>query len=130
MEREWLRLNLYKIMENKIYKIDASGEKLGRLASRVASILLGKNRVDFAKNTIAPVKVEVTNASKMTISDKRIDKKVYTSYSGYPGGLIERKISKVIADKGYSDVLKRGVYRMIPPNRLRAKIMLNIKITE
>ncbi len=117
-------------MENKIYKIDASGEKLGRLASRVASILLGKNRTDFAKNTIAPVKVEVTNASKLNISEKRLDKKVYTSYSGYPGGLIEKKMDKVIADKGYSDVLKRAVYRMIPPNRLRAKIMLNIKITE
>jgi large subunit ribosomal protein L13 len=117
-------------MENKIYKIDASGERLGRLASKVASILLGKNRTDFAKNTIAPVKVEVTNASKMSIAEKKIDTKIYTSYSGYPGGLIHKKMSKVIADKGYSDTLKRAIYRMIPGNKLRSKIMLNIKITE
>ncbi|MGB8816193.1 MAG: uL13 family ribosomal protein [Minisyncoccia bacterium] len=117
-------------MENKIYKIDASGEKLGRLASKTAAILLGKNRTDFAKNTIAPVKVEITNASKMSILDKKIDTKIYTSYSGYPGGLIERKMSKVITDKGFGDALKRAIYRMIPGNRLRAKIMLNLKISE
>jgi len=117
-------------MENKIYNIDASGEKLGRLASKVASILIGKNRTDFAKNIIPSVKVIVTNASKMSITEKKIDTKVYTSYSGYPGGLSHKKMSKVIADGGYSDALERAIYRMIPANRLRAKIMLNIKITE
>jgi large subunit ribosomal protein L13 len=117
-------------MEKKVYKIDATGEKLGRIASKIANILNGKNLTSFAKNVVANVTVEVSNASKLDMSEKRIDQKVYTSYSGYPGGLIEKKMSDVIAKKGFSDVLRRAVYRMLPNNKLRSKRIINLKIKE
>jgi large subunit ribosomal protein L13 len=114
----------------KEYKIDVSNKKLGRVASEIASILMGKSNTDFQKNTIADVKVEVTNASKMDISDKKAVEKIYTSYSGYPGGLKEKSLEQIVGKKGYSEVLSKAVYGMIPNNRLKKNILKNLTIKE
>lgn len=117
-------------MEQKIYKIDATGKRLGRLASQVAQLLMGKNSVSYATNTVANVKVEVSNASKMSIDEKKMVNKEYKRFSGYPGGLHELNMERVIAKKGYSEILRLAINKMIPQNKLKSKLVLNLKISE
>jgi len=110
--------------------IDASGKRLGRIATEVARILIGKNRLDSLPNIVSPVKVTVQNTGKLLITEKKRKETVYTRYSGYPGGLTKYTMQKIIDKKGYREVLRKAVYGMLPSNRLRAKRMKNLTISE
>lgn len=112
------------------YKIDASGKKLGRLASEVASILLGKNSATFQKHQVADVKVEVMNASKMDIDEKKSQTKTYRHYTGFPGGLREKTLEEVATKKGYGEVLEKAVSGMIHNTRMKKEILKNLIVTE
>lgn len=114
----------------KEYKIDASGKKLGRVASEVASILLGKKSPDFQKNQIADVKVEVLNASKMDITEKKARTKIYANYSGYPGGLHKQTLGEMAAKKGYAEVLETAVTGMIHNTKLKKEMLKNLIVKE
>lgn len=109
--------------------IDAQNKKLGRVASEIAIVLMGKNSPTFQRNTVADVQVEVINASKMDISEARKADKYYLTYSGYPGGQKNEKLGALIDRKGYEEALKRAVKGMLPDNKLKAKMLINIKIT-
>ena len=110
--------------------IDASGRTLGRVASEAAHALLGKTSPSFARHTVARVRVVVRNASKLAVSDRRLDGKVYTRYSGYPGGLKRETLREVIEKKGVAEALRRAVLRMLPKNRIRGERMKNLVIEE
>lgn len=112
------------------YTIDAQNKKLGRVASQAASMLMGKNRTDFVRNTIPEVKVKVVNAGKLDVTNKKMEQKVYKNYSGYPGGLRERTMKKVVTDKGMKEVLRIATKGMLPKNKLRDRMMKNLIITE
>lgn len=112
------------------HKIDAREKKLGRLASEVAVILMGKNRTDFARNTFPDVKITVSNAGKISTTNKKMENKVYKNYSGYPGGLKERSMKKLVSDKGMKEALRIAVKGMLPKNKLRDRMMKNLKITD
>ncbi|MFH0845793.1 MAG: 50S ribosomal protein L13 [Patescibacteria group bacterium] len=112
------------------YNLDATNEKLGRLATKVAVLLMGKNKPNFVKNEIADSKVVVSNASKMDISDKKMEQKGYNKYSGYPGGRRVIMMNRLVAQKGYSEALKKAVRGMLPSNKLRSKMLNNLKISE
>lgn len=110
--------------------IDAQGKKVGRVASEAAAFLRGKNDPSFEPNKLPNNQVEIVNASKADIDQKKKGEKVYTHYTGYPGGLRERKMSKVIDSLGYADVFRRAVYGMLPANRLRSRAMKQLTIKE
>ena len=110
------------------YTIDAQGKKLGRVATEVATILMGKNTPDFAKNKVAEVTVTVINSDKLDIPLKKETQKIYTRYSGYPGGLKKETLSEVLSKKGTSEVLRRAVYGMLPKNRLQAQRIKRLTI--
>ena len=112
------------------HTIDAQDKKLGRLASEIAVILMGKNRPDFVRNAVPDIKVKVINAGKIATTNKKMDNEVYKSYSGYPGGLKERPMKKVVADKGMREVLKIAIKGMLPKNKLKDKMMKNLIISE
>ena len=112
------------------HTIDATEKKLGRVATEAAVLLMGKNLPDFAKNVVADVKVNVTNASKLDITNKKMETKEYKRYSGYPGGLKTRKMSQEVAKNGYGEIIKKAVYGMLPANKLRAVVMKNLIISE
>lgn len=112
------------------HTIDATDKKPGRLATELAVMLMGKNRTDFSKNTIAPVKIEVINASKMSFNSKKLIDKRYATHSGYPGGLKLQSMEKMIASKGGKEVLRMAVLGMLPKNKLRQKMMINLTIKE
>ena len=116
---------MIKIME---YNLDATGEKLGRLASKVATLLMGKNSPDFQKNVIADVKVNVGNISKLDISSKKMEQKEYNSYSGYPGGRKVGRMKTVVAKKGYAELMRKAVRGMLPANKLRSELMKKLII--
>lgn len=113
----------------KEYVIDAEGKKLGRIASQVAMILRGKNSADFKPNAVSGNKVTIKNAAKVSLTPFKMGEE-YTRYSGYPGGLTREKRDHMIARKGYKEVFEKAVYGMLPNNRLRARIMKNLTITE
>jgi|SRR3972149_2933207 len=112
------------------YTIDAKGKAIGRIASEAAKILMGKNKANFEKNTIAPHKVLITNASKAKVAEKKATSTFHEKYSGYPGGIRFESVKQVAAKKGFAELFKLAVYGMLPANRLRPKIMKNLKISE
>lgn len=112
------------------YTLDAQGKKLGRLASEAATILMGKNRADFVRNAIPKVKLKITNSSKISTTNKKMLEKVYKNYSGYPGGLRERTMKKVVEDFGMKEVLRIAIKGMLPKNKLRDRMMKNLIISK
>ena len=114
----------------KKLEINAEGEKLGRIATRAAAFLMGKNDTSFAKNKTADVEVAIINASKISGSDNKKSDKIYKHYTGYPGGLREEKMNKIITKKAYGEIIKKAVYGMLPGNKLRKQRMKNLIIEE
>jgi large subunit ribosomal protein L13 len=117
-------------MRMKEFTFDATDKKLGRLATEIAVILMGKNDPAYQPNQVAPHKVVVSNASKLAIPAKKLEEKTYAKYSGYPGGLKHVPMNKVVEKKGYSEVLRKAVYGMLPSNKLRNEMMKNLTVTE
>jgi len=112
------------------YTFDATNKKLGRLASEIAVALMGKKEKDFARHTEAGVTVKVVHASKLDLPQKKKQSKTYKSYSGYPSGLKEKNMTKLISEKGHSEVLRKAVYGMLPGNKLRPRLMKKLNISE
>ncbi len=110
------------------YVIDARDKKLGRIASEAASILMGKNRSDFSRNKIPDVSLKITNTSKISTTNKKMESKIYKTYSGYPGGLKERTMKKVVSDKGMGEALAIAIKGMLPKNKLRDRMIQNLII--
>ncbi len=121
-------MNSYKFMEK--YTIDAKDRVPGRVATEVAVLLMGKNRTDFSRNIIPSVEVTVTNASSLKLAAKKLQDKRYARHSLYPGGLTLESMSHVVATKGAKEVLRRAVYGMLPKNKLRPRMMKNLKIND
>lgn len=117
-------------MSQKTHTIDATGKRLGHLASEVAALLMGKDSVSFVRHMNPDVKVVVENANKLDISKKKREQKTYISHSGYPGGQKERTMEKVIATKGMEEVIRKAVYGMLPGNRLRKDMMKRLEVSE
>jgi large subunit ribosomal protein L13 len=110
------------------YTIDARGRTLGRVAAEAAKILMGKTRVDYVPNKITELKVTVNNADKLDIREAKAKQKLYTSYSGHPGGLKTETLAKLMERKGNAEALSRAIERMMPRNKLRNDRMKNLTI--
>ena len=115
--------------EDKTYTIDASGKALGRVASEAAKILMGKTRADYVPHVDSKVKVTISNAGKLSITEKKRLQKIYTSYTGYPGGFNKESLQMVIAKKGNAEALRRAISRMIPRNTMKVSRMKHLTIT-
>lgn len=109
-----------------IHKIDASNQSLGRLASKIAQILRGKNDPKFQPYKLSGQKVLVQNVGKIKFTGRKIEQKKYYHYSGYPGGLREKKIKDIFL-KNPGEVLRRAVFGMLPKNRLRKEMIKNLQ---
>lgn len=112
------------------HTIDATGRPIGRVATEVATILMGKDLPTYKANVVADVKVEIVNASKASIHPKKLKQVKYKRYSGYPSGQTEETMESVIERKGISEVFEKAVYGMLPSNRLRSIIMKNLSVSE
>ncbi len=112
------------------HTIDATNRTLGRVASEAAHALMGKRSTLFVKNEALPVKVTIENASKLHLPDRRIKGKIYTRYTGYPGGFFKTTMKEMIERKGVSAVVIKTVDGMIPRNKLRKLRMKNLTVKD
>jgi len=112
---------------HKWYHVDAEGKVLGRLATRVATVLMGKDRPDFTRHVDTGAFVVVTNAEKIRLTGKKISQKVYQRYSGYPGGLKEISVATML-EKHPDRVIKEAVRRMLPKSKLGMAMIRKLKI--
>ena len=118
-------------MNNTIlYTVDAKGKKLGRIASEISMLLMGKNKPSYQRNVVAGVKVQVVNASQLSIELPKLESKEYTRYTGYPGGLRKETLERLIRRRGSKEALKRAVHGMLPSNKLRSVMLKNLFISE
>jgi large subunit ribosomal protein L13 len=118
-----------KTITKKEYTIDASGKRLGKVATEAARYLIGKNTATVTRNNVTPVSVHIVNASKLDVPTKK-EKNIYQTYSGYPGGLKSETLTHLGGRRGYSEVIKRTVRGMLPKNKLQPLMMKNLKVTE
>lgn len=114
--------------EKNTITLDAAEQKLGRLASRVAVLLQGKDRADYAPNKVANVEVVIENIDQLAITDTQKGNKSYQSFSGYPGGLKTRSMQQIIDKKGYSEIFRTAVNGMLPKNKLQKLRLKNLTI--
>ncbi len=112
------------------YTLDAQGKKIGRIASEAAKLLMGKNTVDYARNTIPNVEVEIINASKVDISTRKLNEPMKARASGYPGGIKTPTVGLILEKKGARELFRKAVDGMLPRNKLRAKMIKRLKISE
>jgi large subunit ribosomal protein L13 len=102
--------------------VDADGQNLGRLATRVSQALLGKTRPDYTPGVDLGDTVIVINAEKVAIGSGRLEDKVYYRASGFPGGLKATPIKEQLA-KHPERVIESAVRGMLPKNRQRRRLM-------
>jgi len=109
------------------YIVDATGKTLGRFASKIAHILMGKHKPSFVKHLDLGDYVIVINVDKMVLTGKKLSTKKYYHHSGYPGGLKEIVYEELMKEKpGF--VLKKAVKGMLPKNKLARKMLKKLKV--
>ena len=114
-------------IERKWYVVDAEGKTFGRLASQVAAILMGKNKPTYTPSLDTGDYVIVVNTDKLVLTGKKLDKKVYRSYTGYRGGLREISYKKLMAEK--SDfAFEKAVERMMPKNKIGSQMLSKLYV--
>ena len=114
-------------MERKWYLIDAQEQILGRVASQVAVLLRGKHKPEYTLHLDVGDHVVIVNAEKVKVTGDKAMQKVYTRYSGYPGGLKKITLDKLIQSKP-ERVIKHAVKGMLPKNRLGRKMIKKLRV--
>jgi large subunit ribosomal protein L13 len=114
-------------IERKWFIIDAEGKTLGRLASEVAKILRGKNKPIYTPHLDTGDHVIILNAEKVVLTGKKLDQKMYTTHSGYPGGIKQVPYRRFLAEKPEKAVYE-AIRGMIPHNRLGRKMIKKLRV--
>ena len=121
----------YAVRESEIerhwYVVDATDETLGRLASRIARVLVGKHKPAYQPNLDSGDHVIVLNASRIAVTSDKRESKVYVRHSGYPQGYKEETLGHLLARRP-EEVIRRAVKGMLPRNRLGAQQLRKLKI--
>lgn len=113
-------------MDRKTHKINAEGKTPGRLATKIATLLRGKNKPSFEPHRDMGDNVVVENVEKMKFTGRKKEQKKYYKHSGYPGGLKETPLEELM-EKNPEEVLRKAVMGMLPKNKLRAKQIKRLK---
>lgn len=114
-------------VQRKWYIVDAEGKTLGRLATEIATVLRGKNKVTFTPHVDGGDFVIVVNAEKVVLTGKKLDQKMYRYHTGYVGGLKEIPYKEMMAKKP-EEVVAHAVSGMLPKNKLRSKMMTRLRV--
>ena len=109
------------------YLVDADGQTLGRVASKVAAVLHGKHDPKYTPGTDLGDHVVIVNAEKIVVSGNRLDEKIYYRHSMYPGGLKSESLRKML-DKHPDRVLTIAVRGMLPHNRYGRALLKKLKV--
>ncbi|MDP3920926.1 MAG: 50S ribosomal protein L13 [Candidatus Omnitrophota bacterium] len=120
-------LPVEKDFARKTYLVDASAKTLGRLATRVARVLIGKDKAVFCKDQWSGDAVVVVNASKIHVTGRKRDQKIYKHYTGYPGGLRTYNF-EWLQERKPEEIILRAVSRMLPKNKLGRKMLTRLRV--
>ncbi len=114
-------------LQEKWYLVDADSQILGRLASQVAFIVKGKHKPIYTPHLDTGDHVVIVNAEKIRVTGRKLQRKQYTRYTGYPGGLRTRVIGKELEGRPET-VLAHAIRGMLPKNRLGRKLFKKVRI--
>jgi large subunit ribosomal protein L13 len=114
-------------VERRWYVVDAEGQTLGRLATRIADTLRGKGKAQYTPHVDTGDFVVVVNAEKVHVTGNKLDQKRYYRHSGYPGGLRSRTLREQL-DRRPTEVIRKAVKGMLPKNRLAAQQLNKLKV--
>jgi len=114
-------------VKQKWYVVDAKDKILGRLATEIAKILRGKHKVDFTPHVDTGDFVVVVNAGKIRTTGKKMEQKLYKSFSGYPGGLKETNLETLL-EKKPTEAVKLAVWGMLPKGKLGRATFKKLKV--
>ena len=109
------------------FVVNAEGVVLGRLATRIARLLIGKDKANFTPHLDCGDHVVVINAERVKLTGNKIDQKIYRHHSGYPGGLKEIPI-RVMLQRRPEEVVREAVLGMLPKNKLRARRAKKLRV--
>ena len=109
------------------YHIDASDETLGRMAARVAQILMGKNKPTYTPHLDTGDYVVITNAKEVQVSGQKREQKIYRYHTGYLGGMREHNMEWMLEHKP-EQVIRLAVKRMLPKTRLGRQMLRKLKV--
>lgn len=107
--------------------VDAEGQSLGRLASKVASLLRGKHKTNFTPHVDCGDNVVVINADKVVLTGNKWEDKTYLTFSGYPGGQ-KSTVAKDLMAKKPTAVVERSIKGMLPKNKLGSAMFKNLYV--
>ncbi|MEW5985799.1 MAG: 50S ribosomal protein L13 [Chloroflexota bacterium] len=114
-------------IERQWYVVDANGQTLGRVSTRIAAILRGKHKPTFTPSMDTGDYVIVVNADKIKVTGRRMDQKFYYHHSGYPGGLTSIVLRRQLQEHP-TRVIEAAVRGMLPKNRLGRQMIRKLKI--
>ncbi len=114
-------------IERRWYVVDATDETLGRLASRIARVLEGKDKPTYSPTLDSGDHVVVINAEKIAVTSDKKESKLYVRHSGYPHGLKSESLGHLL-ERRPEEVIRRAVKGMLPRNRLGAQQLTKLKI--
>lgn len=107
--------------------VDAAGQRVGRIATQIATLLRGKHKPTFTPNESIGDFVVVINADKVEFSGSKMDQKLYDSYSGYQGGL-KQTVARKVLEKHPHRIIESAVWGMLPKNRLGRQLLRRLKV--
>jgi large subunit ribosomal protein L13 len=116
-----------EIMNRKCHSFDLKEKAMGRLATQIAKILSGRNKVDYIPHIDGGDFVVVINSDELVMSGGKETKKLYHHYSGYPGGIKTLSLEQMRA-KDSKKIIREAVYGMLPKNKLRDKMIKRLFI--
>ena len=116
-----------KDIKRNWHLVDVEEKVLGRIASEIAQLLMGKHKKDYANNFDMGDFVVVINASKIEVTGRKKEQKIYYRHSGYPGNLKETKFKKYL-ENNPGKIIEIAVSGMLPKNRLHKKRMSRLKV--
>lgn len=114
-------------VQREWFLIDANDQTLGRLASRVAELLMGKHKPTFTPGMDTGDFVVVINAKHITVTGNKLDDKIYYRYTGYPGGIRQINLRDQLA-KHPDRVISKAVWGMLPHNKLGRRMLKKLKV--
>ncbi len=114
-------------VQREWYLVDATGKTLGRLASEIAKILMGKHKPTYTPHVDGGDFVVVVNAEKIHATGKKLNQKIYYRHTGYPGGLKQATLREML-EKKPEEVIRLAVRGMLPKNKLRDRRMKRLKV--
>jgi large subunit ribosomal protein L13 len=109
------------------FVVNADGQVLGRLATRIARLLIGKDKPNFTPHLDCGDHVVVINAERIRLTGNKIDQKIYRHHSGFPGGLKEIPIRRLMQTRP-EEIIREAVLGMLPKNKLRARRARKLRI--